>query len=93
MDKRKFNGGHKTAGRKSKSEERELVEKLTPLAPSAFKALEGAINKSESWAVKMFFEYMYGKPKQIIESINTNFNKDFNITDIYKLEDDSDKTA
>lgn len=63
-DGRKNNGGHKTAGRKSKAEEQRLVEKLTPLEPKAFKALNEAITDNESWAVKLFFDYMYGKPKE-----------------------------
>ena len=36
MDKRKNNGGHSTkgkAGRKSKSEEQSLIEKLKPIDP------------------------------------------------------------
>lgn len=63
-DGRKNNGGHKTAGRKSKSEEQKLIEKLTPLEENAHKALEKAIDENQSWAVKLFFEYMYGKAKE-----------------------------
>jgi hypothetical protein len=39
-DKRKYNGGNKNAGRKPKSEEVALIEKLGALEPSAFMALE-----------------------------------------------------
>lgn len=70
MDKRKNNGGHSTkgkAGRKPKVEEQKLIEKLTPLEPKAFKALHNAIQDEQSWAVKMYFEYMYGKPKEKVE--------------------------
>ena len=35
-DKRKYNGGHTSAGRKPKAEEVALIEKLTPLEPLAF---------------------------------------------------------
>jgi hypothetical protein len=35
VDGRKFNGGNKGCGRKSKSDERQLVEKLTPLEDEA----------------------------------------------------------
>lgn len=66
-DGRKNNGGHKTAGRKPKADEQKLIEKLSPLAPKAFEALKSGLNKKESWAVKMFFEYMYGKPKERLE--------------------------
>lgn len=69
-DGRKNNGGHSTkgfAGRKPKAEEHKLIEKLTPLMPQAFKALDNAIQDEQSWAVKMYFEYMYGKPKEKVE--------------------------
>ena len=64
MDKRKNNGGHTTAGRKSKADEVALIEKLTPLEPLAFKALSNALSDEQNWAVKLWFEYMYGKPKE-----------------------------
>jgi len=57
-------GKRKGSGRKSKSEESALIEKLTPLEESAYKALKNAISDDEGWAIKLFFEYMYGKPKQ-----------------------------
>ena len=66
-DGRKNNGGHSTkgkAGRKPKAEEQKLIEKLSPLENKAFKALENAIDEEHSWAVKLYFEYMYGKKKK-----------------------------
>jgi hypothetical protein len=69
IDGRKNNGGNKNAGRKPKIEEQKLIEKLTPLEPIAFKALKIAIQDQQGWAVKMYFEYMYGKPKESIEVI------------------------
>lgn len=68
MDKRKNNGGKREgAGRKPKAEEQALIEKLSPLAPKAFKALDNAIQDEHSWALRLWFEYMYGKPKEKIE--------------------------
>ncbi|WP_088340535.1 hypothetical protein [Robiginitalea sediminis] len=52
------------AGRKSKAEEQELVEKLSPLEPIAFKALTEALSEGQRWAVRLYFEYMYGRPAQ-----------------------------
>jgi len=72
-DKRKLNGGHKTnGGRKSKAEEQKLVEKLSPLEATAHEKLKEAIEQGKEWAVKLFFDYMYGKPKQMIEQTNVN---------------------
>jgi hypothetical protein len=70
MDGRKNNGGHKTAGRKTKADEQLLIEKLTPLEPAALAALKEGLNDEQAWAVKLFMEYRYGKPKQIVEQIN-----------------------
>lgn len=76
-DKRKFNGGHKTAGRKAKADEQKLIEKLTPLQPAAHAALTSALEDNQPWAVKLFFEYFYGKPRQQVdvtsngETVNT----------------------
>jgi uncharacterized MAPEG superfamily protein len=81
-DGRKNNGGNKNAGRKPKAEEQKLIEKLSPLEEKAYIALKNAIEEQESWAVKLFFEYMYGKPKQIVEQKTTH---DFNSFDITKL--------
>lgn len=64
MDKRKFNGGNKNAGRKPKAEEQKLVEKLKPLEPLAYKALENGLKADQQWAVKLWFEYFNGKPKE-----------------------------
>ena len=86
-DGRKNNGGHKTnGGRKPKAEEQQLVEKLTPHEPAALKALGYALTDGQGWAVKLFMEYKYGKPKQTIDQTNTHTINDFSIKDLYKGE-------
>ena len=35
------------------------------------KSLESGIDKKEQWAVKLFFEYFYGKPQQRVD-VTTN---------------------
>ena len=88
-DGRSNNGGHKTnGGRKPKVEEQKLIEKLTPLAPKAYKALNESLADGQGWAVKLFFEYMYGKPKQTIDQNNTHTLDNFKIKDVL----DFDKT-
>ena len=74
-DGRKNNGGNKNAGRKSKSEEAQLIERLTPLKEVAFKALADAMatKSAQKWALPLYFGYMYGKPKQqITADLTTN---------------------
>ena len=69
MDKRKDNGGARAgAGRKPKADEQQLVERLSPLEDKAYKALGDGLEDGQSWAVKLFLEYRYGKPKQQIEN-------------------------
>jgi hypothetical protein len=66
MDNRKNNKGTKgnNGGRPSKAEEQNLIQKLSPLEEQAFLKLAEAIDNGKDWAIKMFFEYMFGKPKQ-----------------------------
>ena len=66
-DGRKNNGGHSTkgvAGRKPKADEQKLIEKLGKYEDKAHEVLEAAVKENKPWAVKMYFEYMYGKPKE-----------------------------
>lgn len=68
MDGRRNNKGTpgNRGGRTPKSEEQRLIEKLSPLEEVAHKKLKQAVDAGEQWAVKLFFEYMYGKPKQSV---------------------------
>ena len=68
MDKRANNGGaRKGAGRKSKAAEQKLIENLTPMNPMALESLQKGLEKKEQWAVKLFFDYFYGKPQQRVD--------------------------
>jgi len=68
MDKRTNNGGARQgAGRKGKAEEQKLIENLTPMNPMALESLEKGLENKEQWAVKLFFEYFYGKPQQKVD--------------------------
>ena len=97
-DKRKNNGGHKTAGRKSKADE----QKVNTLFVNALKDLYNASNDEEA---KMTFikdtlmdsqrgqlfiaEHLFGKPKDVSE-VDLNVNE-FNIKDIFKVDRSSNK--
>jgi len=84
MEKTK-GGAREGAGRKSKAEEQGLIEKLTPLEPMAFKALTDAINDGKDWAVKLFFQYKFGMPKQTID--NKVEVSNFDIKDVIKFKE------
>ena len=64
MDKRKFNGGNKNAGRKPKSEEVALIEKLGPLEPLAHAALLKGLENGDFKYVQLFYNYYAGKPRE-----------------------------
>ena len=81
-DKRKFNGGHKNAGRKSKSEEVQLIEKLGALEPSAFMALEKGLERGDFKFVQLFYNYYAGKPRETKDITVTNEQPIFNIDDL-----------
>ncbi len=59
------------AGRKPKAKELELIEKLTPLEESAFKALEKGVKAGEFQFIKLFFAYRFGQPKQQLDDIES----------------------
>jgi hypothetical protein len=67
MDGRKNNGGHSTkgyAGRKPKSEEIKLVERLSPLEDDALKALTEGVQSGDIKWVQLYLNYYLGKPKE-----------------------------
>jgi len=66
MDGRKNNGGHKTAGRKSKAEEMQLIEMLNAHIDKdeAIKKLKAMIDEGDFKAIQLYMNYMYGKPKE-----------------------------
>mgnify|MGYP001025450800 CR=1 FL=1 len=65
MDNRRNNGGAREgAGRKPKAEEVKLIERLTPLEPKAFKALEAGFADGDFKYVQLFYHYYAGKPRE-----------------------------
>ena len=59
--------GNSNSGRPKKSDELLMIEKLTPLSDKAFEELQKGIERGEFQFVRLWFQYMYGKPKQIAE--------------------------
>lgn len=55
-------GARPGAGRKGKAQELKLVERLSPLEESAFQALKEGIENKDYRFIKLYYEYMYGKP-------------------------------
>ena len=66
--KKKNGGARPGAGRKRKMEEHELIERLYPMAETAFKVLQQKISEGDMTAVKIFCSYFIGLPTQKIEN-------------------------
>jgi|TARA_R100001163_G_C4917544_1_gene99145 hypothetical protein len=69
-------GKRKGAGRKPKAEELNLIEKLTPLEPLAFEALEAGLKKGDFKYVQLYYNYYAGRPK---ETKDIHINEDLPI--------------
>jgi hypothetical protein len=59
------------SGRKPKSVEIELIEKLKPLEPKAFELLKEGLDSGDFKYLRLYFLYRYGRPREI---------KDINLT-------------
>ena len=81
----KHGGKREGAVRKPKADEQALVDTLHPLEPKALAALEKGLDDGEQWAVKVYFERVYGKPKETINQTHTV--SDFKIEDLVRFRD------
>jgi hypothetical protein len=82
MEENKRGGHREGSGRKSKAEELSLLEKLSPLEPKALAVLSQALDDHKDWAVKLFFQYQFGMPKQVVDQNTTHTINDFDLKDI-----------
>ena len=96
QDGRKKNGGKRIgAGRKPKSEEIKLIERLTPMADEAFKQLRKGVESGDFKYVQLYFHYFAGKPREtkdvnvVTETPLFNINYDEIVDDILADEDDA----
>ena len=61
------------SGRKSKEEDLQMIEKLTPLDEMAFQKLKEGLDSGDFKYLRLYFLYRYGKPREQKEiSINSN---------------------
>jgi hypothetical protein len=69
MSEKTHGGSRKGAGRPTKADEIKLIEKLDQLIDkdSVVKKLNELITDGNFNALKLYFEYRYGKPKESID--------------------------
>ena len=84
MDRRRNNKGTigNKGGRPSKAEEIKMIERLSPMADKAYKALEEGVEKGDFKFVQLYFNYYAGKPKETKDITLNNEQPIFNIGDI-----------
>lgn len=87
-DGRKNNGGHKTAGRKSKSEEFKLIEKLDSIKTPKWvlDRLFEHIEEGNFKAVELYMGYRFGKPTQSHDHSNNGGTFENNPIVVFKSE-------
>ncbi len=89
-DKRRFNGGNKNAGRKSKAEELKVrklgIDAITEVYGSIEKYYQHIAKESKDSFphLKLLQEYVFGKPKETIEQTH-NVNN-FDIKEIFNFD-------
>ena len=76
IEKRNWGGARKNAGRPKRMEEDQIIEKLHPMATTAFAKLHEKIKEGDMKAIQLFCAYYIGLPTQKIESkIEGNLNQ------------------
>ena len=71
QDQPKYKWGGKRpnqTGRPKRMDEQAIIEKLTPMAETAFKVLEQKILEGDMVAIKLYMSYFIGLPTQKIEN-------------------------
>lgn len=75
-NKKKVGGYRPGSGRKKKMDEDQIIEKLHPMATTAFAKLHEKIKEGDMKAIQLFCSYYIGLPTQKIESkIEGNLNQ------------------
>ena len=68
-EKKKTRGGFRPgSGRPKRMDEQAIIEKLTPMAETAFKVLNQKIMDGDMNAIKLYMSYFLGMPTQKVES-------------------------
>ena len=79
--------GNANSGRKSKEVDQEMVEALSLFTEDVYKVLHANILAGKHWAIRIWFDRMFGKSKESKELNLTNnqeqplFNLNFKSTD------------
>ena len=56
--------GNSNSGRLPKSDEQQMIEKLSVLEDDVIAVLKKNINQGKAWAIRIWFDRTFGKPKE-----------------------------
>jgi hypothetical protein len=82
----KRGGFREGSGRKPKADEIQLIERLSPMDDLALEMLRFKIESGDMQAIKLFFDYRFGKPKESVDH-TTNGESLQAVINIYKPND------
>tara|TARA_R110002124_G_scaffold223487_1_gene388809 strand:+ start:239 stop:505 length:267 start_codon:yes stop_codon:yes gene_type:complete len=67
--------GTKSSGRRAKEIDQQMIESLSVFTEDAYRVLGENIKKGKFWAIKIWFERMYGKPREY-KDVNVTSNQE-----------------
>ena len=67
--------GTKSSGRRTKEIDQQMIESLSVFTEDAYRVLGENIKKGKFWAIKIWFERMYGKPREY-KDVNVTSNQE-----------------
>jgi len=90
MDGRVNNSGTKgnKGGRPPKADEQEIIDRLSPLEDEFIGAMQRGLEQTQGWAVKIFAEYYWGKPKERLEVTSEEGVKNITFTVVKTTKDE-----
>jgi hypothetical protein len=67
--------GTKSSGRRAKEIDQQMIESLSVFTDDAYRVLGENIKKGKFWAIKIWFERMYGKAREY-KDVNVTSNQE-----------------
>jgi hypothetical protein len=86
-------GARPGAGRPRRMDEQEIIEKLTPLAPLFFEALESKLRDKEKTGMELFAKYYLGEPLKRVQTTVEGNLTGLTVEIINRLTDESEDTS
>jgi hypothetical protein len=76
------------SGRKPKATEQQILDRLSPLEGAFIEAMQRGLEETQGWAVKIFADYYWGKPKERLEVTSEEGIKNITFTVVKTNQDE-----